>query len=486
MPNLRVTPVILAGGKGTRLWPVSRTSLPKQFCRIDNSQSLFQQTVKRLCRDELFNDPIVLTGSAYQSIATQQLSEIGFDASLMICEPCGRDTAPALALAAIAGKKRGDELMLALPSDHLINNSQNFVDCVRTSAAIADEYGRIVTFGIKPNKPETGYGYIEAGLTIADGLGHALSQFIEKPDIDKAKELIAKDDVYWNAGIFMFSPKTMCRELETHAPELMSKVAKSVYSCDFQQSIIWPDADTFASIEAISIDYAVMEKTIEAALVPINPQWSDVGSWNAVWETSHQNHEGNAVSGDSICVDVRNSYVSTDGPFVGVAGLSDVVVVANQDAVLVTSREKSESVKKLISEMKPNYEQLTTLHSGETRPWGSFSSLNKGENHQVKTISVTPGGQLSLQYHFHRAEHWIVVAGTPTVTVGEEVMQLAPCQQVFIPQGAIHRLENHTEDEVQIIEVQYGSYLGEDDIVRVSDVYGRPETETTHTQTNAA
>jgi len=486
MTALRVTPVILAGGKGTRLWPVSRTSMPKQFCQLNGEPSLFQQTVNRLCNDSIFNDPIILTSTDYHNLVLQQLSEIDHIAGHIICEPCGRDTAPAIALAALAGKKLEHNLLLVMPSDHKIKDGAHFIDAVRKSAGIAAEFGKIVTFGVKPTEPATGYGYLQAGPKLADGLGHSLSRFIEKPDEATAKVLLEDDNVYWNAGIFMFSPRTMCRELETHAPDLFSKVAKSVYACDVTQSPLLPDEISFSEISPISIDYAVMEHTKEAALVPVNPQWSDVGSWNAVWENSVRNEYGNSVFGDAICVDAENSFVSTDGPFIGVAGVSDLVVVANRDAVLVTSRQNCQSVKDLISQMKPEYDQLTATHAGETRPWGSFASLGKGSNHQVKTISVNPGGQLSLQYHFHRAEHWIVVAGSPTVTVGENVMQLTPCQQVFIPQGAVHRLENHTEEEVQIIEVQYGSYFGEDDIVRLSDVYGRPEMERSTSQRNVA
>jgi len=477
MGTLTITPVILAGGKGTRLWPLSRSATPKQFCKINDELSLFQQTVKRLCDAPVFSDPIVLTNASYLTQVKMQMEEIQFSAQRIICEPCGRDTAPAVALAAVAGKQEKSEILLVLPSDHKVLDSGKFLEAANKAASIVKEFGKIVTFGITPTEPATGYGYLEAGPEIADGLGHNLLSFIEKPNLEKAQELIAIDTIFWNAGIFMFTPHLMCQELQTHAPDLYAKASASFNKSEADGIIIYPEEVAFSAIDPISIDYAVMEKTAHAALVPVDPQWTDVGSWGAVWDASKHDENGNVVIGDALGVDVRDSLISTDGPFVGVAGISDVVVVANKDAVLITSRKNSQSVKLLIDELKHNHEEMTLNHVSETRPWGSFTSLNKGENYQVKTITVEPGGQLSLQYHFHRAEHWIVVRGTATVTVNDDVTQLIPCQQVFIPQGAVHRLENMTDEPVQIIEVQYGSYLGEDDIVRVEDVYGRPDVE---------
>ena len=472
-----VTPVVLAGGKGTRLWPMSRNNMPKQFCKLGDEKSLFQQTLERLRRDAQFGQPVILTDISFVSIVELQMQEIGICAKQIICEPCGRDTAPAIALAAITRKEHETELLLVLPSDHRILDEERFGDATRKAASIARELGKIITFGIRPTEPATGYGYIRAGEAIAEGLGNTLASFIEKPDYDKARQLAGQENVFWNAGIFMFSPKVMCRELETLVPDLCSKVKKSLYACDLEARLVKPEEVAFSEIAPVSIDYAVMEKTADAAIVPVDPQWSDVGSWSSVWDAGAQDDNGNVLSGEVVCVDARDSLVTTDGPFVGVAGISDVVVVANRDAVLVTSRANSQSVKKLTRKMQADHAELTKTHVGETRPWGSFTSLHRGQNHQVKTISVEPMGRLSLQYHFHRAEHWIVVRGTATVTVNEDIMQLTPGQQVFIPQGATHRLENLTEEVVEIIEVQYGAYLGEDDIVRVDDVYGRPEVE---------
>ncbi|MEM9331273.1 MAG: mannose-1-phosphate guanylyltransferase/mannose-6-phosphate isomerase [Pseudomonadota bacterium] len=468
-----VTPVVLAGGKGTRLWPLSRTALPKQFCKLNEAQSLFQQTVDRLCRDPMFTDPIILTSASHLDLVSLQLKEIKQQAKQIICEPEGRDTAPAVALSAIAGKIKGQELLLVLPSDHKILDNKGFLDAARKAAGISLELNKIVTFGVKPSEAATEYGYLEAGEKIADGLGNTLTRFIEKPNKKKAEALLSQSNIYWNAGIFMFPPKLMCRELETHMPVMFKAVNRSLAACDLNRKVITPDPQVFTAIDPISIDYAVMEKTDCAALVPVDPQWSDLGSWSAVWTISEKDEDGNVLVGDTLVAETQGSLVSSDGPFVGVSGVSDLIVVANRDAVLVTSRENCQSVKTLISEMSENYTELTKSHVSETRPWGTFTSVNRGESHQVKSIVVNPGGQLSLQYHFHRAEHWIVVSGTATVTVDDEVSQLTPCQQIFIPQGAVHRLENLTDEPVQLIEVQYGSYLGEDDIVRLSDVYDR-------------
>lgn len=475
MVHAEITPVILAGGKGTRLWPLSRTDLPKQFCKLGNDLTLFQQTITRICNQNGIGAPVILTNAAHLSVVRSQMAEVGVVARMIVCEPCGRDTAPAIALAAHLGKRAAMDQMLVLPSDHLIRDAGAFLEAVHKASAISREMSRIVTFGIKPDGPATGYGYLEAGNPLADGIGAELSCFIEKPDVKTAKKLITKDNVFWNAGVFLFSPGIMCRELEVHAPDLSSKVKQALYCCSPADEPVMPDVDAFSAIRPISIDYAVMEKTSCAALVPVDPDWSDVGSWDAVWKKSSQDEAGNAVLGRAVCSATSNSYLSSDGPLLAVSGLEDVVVVANRDAVLVSSRKDSEGVKALIEKVKDHDESLTRSHVHETRPWGAFTSLHKGEGHQVKTISVHPGGQLSLQYHFHRAEHWIVVKGMATVTVGDERMVLGPCQQVFIPQGAVHRLENEGESDVEIIEVQYGAYLGEDDIVRVEDVYGRPE-----------
>ena len=363
MNKVKITPVILAGGKGTRLWPMSRAALPKQFCKLSEQNSLFQQTVERVCTDSGFSEPIILTNEAYRTLVETQLMESGFGAMQIICEPCGRDTSAALALATISGKQKGAELLLAVPSDHKILDEQTFLTSAHEAARIAVKTGKIVSFGIKPTEPATQYGYLEAGSAIANSQGFTLSRFIEKPSLNKAEELIANDRIFWNAGIFMFSPEVMYNELYTHSPEIL-KLAQA--SWDSRKSVdhtVYPDAQIFAEIPSISIDYAVMEKTIKAALVPVDPQWSDLGNWSAVWEATKHDKNGNALVGNALCTQTSNSYLSSDGPFIGVAGVSDIVVVANRDAVLVTSRKDSQGVKQLIEKIRDeaNFNNLDAL-----------------------------------------------------------------------------------------------------------------------------
>lgn len=467
----------MAGGKGTRLWPVSRISMPKQFCKLNNEPSLFQSTLERICRDEMFNDPVIVTSANYLSTVKLQMKEIGFTAKRIICEPCARDTAAAIALCCADPVLMADEYLIVMPADHKIEAANRFNIAVEEAASIAKTTNSILTFGITPTEPATGYGYLMAGEQIANTSAKSLAGFIEKPDFEKAQFLIENEPVYWNAGIFLFKPDVMTAEFEKHAPAIFNHAKMALEEGENAGEVMFVDEQHFSKINGISIDYAIMEKTDNAALLPVDPQWSDVGCWDAVWAASSQDDKANAISGNSTIHNVQNSYVYSDGPTIALSHVEDLIVVANQDAVLVTSRGNSQSVKELLKNVEDHKPELTKQHIDETRPWGKFASIHKGDQHQAKTIVVNPGGQLSLQYHFHRAEHWVVVRGIATVTVGEEVMQLSPCQHVFIPQGALHRLENLTDEDVEIIEVQYGSYLGEDDIVRVEDVYDRPETE---------
>jgi len=459
----------MAGGKGTRLWPASRLSMPKQFCKLGGELSLFQLTLQRICDHQMFVEPIILTNAAYLSTVKMQMQEIGFSARRIICEPSAKDTAGAIALCVADPQIKENELLLVMPADHKIEEAGVFHDAIDIAAQTAQEINRILTFGIKPKEPATGYGYLEAGDVIADGHAKFLKSFIEKPDFDKAQTLVERDDVYWNAGIFLFDAEVMRSEFLIHAQEVYTHAKHAIDNAKMSGEVVFPDASHFDQIKGISIDYAIMERTQNAALVPVDPQWCDVGCWDAVWSV---------INGSVIKDDIHNSYVTSDGPVVAISNVSDVIVVANKDAVLVTSRGQSQGVKNLMQKVEEAKPELAKQHVGECRPWGEFNSIHRGEEHQAKSIVVNPGGQLSLQYHFHRSEHWVVVRGVASVTVGQDIMELAPGQHVFIPQGALHRLENHTDEPVEIIEVQYGSYLGEDDIVRVEDVYNRPETET--------
>lgn len=479
MKRRLITPVILAGGSGTRLWPMSREDNPKQFCSLFGGESLYQKTLRRISDTGRFAAPIVLTNKSHRALAETQATAVDVTPAAIVCEPVGRDTGPAIALAALlAGAELDDVQLLVLPSDHQIEDPEQLQSAVESAAGLIERTPSLVTFGITPDQPETGYGYIRAGAMIInpDGShGFEVERFIEKPDRARAERLIAEGDTYWNAGIFLFSGRLLIKELDRHAAELLASVRRAIAGGVWHGLCFEPQAQAFSEAPKLSIDYAVMEKTRDCSVFPVTPGWSDMGSWSAVWAQAESEGDaaGNILRGEVIVSETVNSLIQSDGPMVGVAGLEDVVVVANRDAVLVTSRKNPQGVKDLVERMKQDGRSEHRKHAGEDRPWGRFDSLDMGDSHQVKRIRVDPGGQLSLQYHHHRAEHWIVVTGIARVTLDDQVMNLKPCEQVFIPQGAVHRLENVTNQPVEIIEVQYGTYLGEDDIVRLEDVYGR-------------
>ena len=473
MTTNKIRPVILAGGSGTRLWPISREAFPKQFCRIADQPSLFQQTLDRLRDLGRFDEPVIVTNERHASTVNSQLSEMDMTACMVICEPVGRDTTAAILLATELCASNDDHLMMIMPSDHIIEDIPAFASAVDAAQELAERDKCIVTFGIRPTHPETGFGYLQAGWPVINTRGFLIDRFLEKPDRNYAEKLVQDPHVYWNAGIFMFERTIVEDEALRLAKEILSGVRESIATGEWRNKSFYPGATAFSSVPAISFDYAIMEKTHRAAVIPTEPKWSDLGSWGAVWEQGDRDGYGNLVSGNVYCRETENSVAISDGPVIGVCGLEDVVVVANRDAVLVTSRNDAQGVKKLVDSMKMRSPNIVESHAGEDRPWGRFDSIDRGASHQVKRIRVDAGGRLSLQYHHHRAEHWIVVSGTATVTVGEAVKELNPLEQIYIPQGAVHRLENFTRKQVEIIEVQYGSYLGEDDIVRVEDVYGR-------------
>lgn len=473
MTHKRITPIILAGGSGTRLWPLSRQTMPKQFCSIEGEKSLFQNSLDRVDNNEMFNPAIIVCSSVHQSIVSTQLMETSKEVQITILEPEGRDTAAAIALAVQVAGNDADDQFIVMPSDHEIHNVAAFQETLKQAQPIVSTHDRIVTLGIQPAFPETGFGYIRAGQALGNSNCNELLEFIEKPDVKTAELLVQEKNIFWNAGIFFFSNVVMRREFLKHSAGIFKDVERSVAMGKWDGNIFHPDTNEFLKVNALSLDYAVMEKTDLASVAPLMSDWSDMGSWNAVWDCSEKNQNRNVIKGPAYSHDASRCFIQSDGPVVGVCGLEDIVVVANRDAVLVTSRENPQGVKKLVEQMRLDEAPVVKSHCSETRPWGRFDSLDKGDAHQVKRIKVNPGGQLSLQYHFHRAEHWIVVKGVATVTVDNEVSQLIPGQQVFIPQGAVHRLENFTDESVEIIEVQYGSYFGEDDIVRVEDVYNR-------------
>lgn len=488
MPSKKITPIILAGGAGTRLWPVSREETPKQFCRLLAGKSLFQATLSRISDQNIFSAPIIVTGAQYAGTAEQQLVESGVTPAAVICEPVGRDTAPAIAAALLASlSPTNAQNYLVLPSDHAVEDKAALLAAVTAgSDLIGHDSAHLVTFGIKPSGPETGFGYIQAKPRELSAGAYPVSRFVEKPDEATAAKLLTEASTCWNAGIFLFNGQKMLAEMERYAPEILRAVEASLMGAQRSGPRLFPAMESFANAPKLSIDYAVMEHTSNAVVIPVDPGWSDLGSWGAMWEHGEQDVANNVLRGDVIAVNSSGSLVRSSGPMVAVAGVSDIVVVADKDAVLVTRRDDAQSVKSLVETMKTNERSEQKRHTGEDRPWGRFDSLDRGQNHQVKRIRVDPGGQLSLQYHHHRAEHWIVIAGMAQVTVGKQVMTLGPCEQVFIPQGEVHRLENPGDEPVELIEVQYGDYFGEDDIVRLEDVYGRERSPATAHNTNIA
>lgn len=474
MHSHRITPIVLAGGSGTRLWPASREEKPKQFCQLMEGPSLFQSTLARLEDGHVFNAPIIVGSAAHASMIEQQLTESGVEPARIVFEPVGRDTAPAIAAALLSDTDmNGSTTYLVLPSDHAIADEAALKDAIARGQDFVLRNAVIATFGIRPTRPETAFGYIQANPEDLWSGVYSVERFVEKPDRERAEAFLREPFMSWNAGMFLFNGLDMLWEMECFCPEIVYMVRKSIANGQNHDRRLYPAHADFSEAPKISIDHAVMERTKQAVVVPVDPGWSDLGSWGALWDHAARDVAGNVIEGDVVAVNTSRSYVQTDGPMVAVAGVEDIVVVANTDAVLVARREDAQSVKTLVETMKQENRPEQKRHTWEKRPWGRFDSLDRGERHQVKRITVDPGGRLSLQYHHHRSEHWIVVAGTARVTVGEDVMALQPGEQVFIPQGAVHRLENMGSEPVEIIEVQLGSYLGEDDIVRVEDVYGR-------------
>jgi len=465
-------PVLLSGGVGSRLWPVSRELYPKQFLPLmHDTDSLFQQTLRRV-QPLKGGEPIVVCNEEHRFLVAQQLHDLGFQNSSIILEPEGRNTAPAIALAAIdAITQTEDALLLVLPADHAIRDQAELHAAVDDAMALADG-GWLVTFGIVPEAPETGYGYIQRGDDLAD-VASRVSHFAEKPDRETAESYIDSGDYLWNSGMFLFRADRYLEELEKYAPEMLAACRLAYEQAADDLDFIRIDARAFKACPSDSIDYAVMERTDRAAVVPLDCGWSDVGSWSALWAAGESDQDGNIHHGDVIVHDVNNTYIWADSRLVTAIGIDDVVIVETPDAVLVADRDAAQDVKHIVNQLKQQKRDEAQLHKRVYRPWGSYESLVVAERFQVKRIIVNPGGQLSLQMHHHRAEHWIVVSGTARVTCGDHELVLTEDQSTYIPLGTRHRLVNPGVIPLELIEVQTGSYLGEDDIVRFEDVYGR-------------
>ena len=466
----RIIPLIMCGGAGTRLWPASREVRPKQFLPLFGTRSTFQETLARVSDAALFERPIVITNAAYRFMVLEQLAEIGIEADILL-EPMRRDSGPAIAAgAAFAEAREREAVVLALAADHVVRDTAAFVAACRQGLVAADA-GNIVTFGVKPERPATEYGYINPGKAIA-GEVRAVEKFVEKPDTATAAGYV-NSGYLWNSGNFMFRAAVLLDEYRNVDADTVAAVGEAVTAAGRDLGFFTLDPEAFARAKAISIDYAVMEKTSRAAVVPVSCGWSDVGSWHAVWELSDKDGEGNAAQGTAVFEDSRNCNVTTDRALVALEGVDDLVVVATQDAVLVSRQKDANGLKRLVAKLKTVAPEVTEEHIKVHRPWGSYQSVDNGERHQVKRIVVKPGGRLSLQKHHHRSEHWIVVRGAARVTVNELVKTVHENESIYIPIGAVHRLENPGKILLELIEVQTGSYLGEDDIIRIEDDYQR-------------
>ncbi|HEX8777378.1 MAG TPA: mannose-1-phosphate guanylyltransferase/mannose-6-phosphate isomerase [Rhodanobacter sp.] len=466
-------PLILSGGSGTRLWPVSRRNLPKQFLSLAGQGTLFQQTVARTRALHEVAAPIVVASEDHRFLAAEQLLDAGVEGASIVLEPLARNTAPAIALGALQALKRDPEaLLLVLPADHLIGDPEAFATAVAQAMPLARQ-GWLATFGIRPDRAETGFGYIRRGEALGEG-AFRVERFVEKPDLATAESYLAAGNYDWNSGMFLFRADRYLEELETHAPAMLAAVRMAHAAAHADLDFVRVDKDSFAKVPEDSIDYAVMEKTTRAAVVPVSCGWSDIGSWSALWLAGERDADGNLREGDTLTVDTHNSLLrSHDRHLVATVGVENLVVVTTPDATLVAHRDAAQDVKKVVDQLKAAGRSEHSFHRVVRLPWGSYDSLEAGERFQVKRIVVKPGASLSLQKHHHRAEHWIVVSGTAEVTCDEQVLLLGENQSTYIPLGSKHRLRNPGKVALELIEVQSGSYLGEDDIVRYDDVYGR-------------
>jgi mannose-1-phosphate guanylyltransferase/mannose-6-phosphate isomerase len=465
-----IVPLIMCGGAGTRLWPASREGRPKQFLRLFGQYSTFQETVRRVRDQLLFGAPIVITNGQYRFLVAEQLAEIDVAADILL-EPIRRDSAPAIAAGAAYAKRRGgNPVVLALAADHIVADTALFLSACR-SARDAAERGYIVTFGVKPDRAAIEYGYICPGPALSEG-AYTVKNFFEKPDEQTASRYI-KEGFFWNSGNFMFRADTILDDYRAFEPESADAVAAAVADAGTDLGFVTLAPEPFARARAVSIDFAVMENTKRAAVVPASFGWSDVGSWQAVWEIAQRDSSGNAVKGKALFLRTSNSYVASDKALVALLGVENLVVIATEDAILVARRDNLAEMKQLVEKIKLAAPQLAEDHLKVHRPWGSYQSLDQGDRYQVKRIVVKPAGRLSLQLHHHRAEHWVVVRGTARIQVGQETKIIHENESIYIPIGSQHRLENPGKIDLELIEVQTGSYLGEDDIVRIEDDYRR-------------
>ena len=468
----KIYPAILSGGSGARLWPLSRTALPKQLLALHGERTMIQETALRAKLDGT-EAPLLICGEDHRFIIAEQMQAIGIASRGIVLEPEGRNTAPAAAVAALLTAEFDPQgIIMLLPSDHIVNDGAAFARAVEKAAAAAMQ-GAIVTFGIAPGGPETGYGYIQRGDPMENAF--RVKRFAEKPEASRAAEYVEGGDYYWNSGMFVFRADVMLSELETHAPGIVQGCKKAIEAAKRDLDFIRLDAASYGAVESISLDYAVMEHTNLAAMVPCDIGWNDVGAWSSLWAIQQRDGAGNVFQGDVLVHDTQDSFVRSDKGLTALVGVKDLVVVVTDDAVLVADKRRAQDVKEIVGKLKSMKRTEHVEHKTVFRPWGSYQSIDSGNGFQVKEILVKPGGRLSLQMHHHRAEHWVVVEGTARVTCDDKIFTLNTNQSTFIPLGSKHRLENPGKIPLRLIEVQSGSYLGEDDIVRFDDVYGRAD-----------
>lgn len=476
---MMITPVILAGGSGTRLWPLSRRLYPKQFMRLVDRHTLLQSTLLRLASLNGANSPIILCNEEHRFIVAEQLREINVQPASIVLEPMGRNTAPAMAVAALMARENNpDAILLALPADHHIRPPQGLINTIVQGRGFAQK-GKLVTFGIEPQAPETGYGYIRKGESLG-GQSHEngppvwqIDEFVEKPDLKTAKTYLASGRYCWNSGMFIFRADRLLEELQRHAPQIVAACEDAVADGRLDLDFFRLDKEAFSTCPSDSIDYAVMEKTKAGVMVALDSEWSDLGSWDALWHAGPKDEHRNVVHGDVCLKDVENSFVHASGRLVTAVGLDNYVVVETTDAVFVAPRDHVQQVKSLVEHLKTQDRPETVTHKKAYKPWGSCEDMDMAERFAIKRITVNPKAKLSLQKHYHRAEHWVVVKGTALVTKGDEQYILKEDQSTYIPLGVAHRLENPGKIPLELVEIQSGSYLGEDDIERMDDVYGR-------------
>jgi len=463
-------PVILSGGSGTRLWPLSRSQHPKQFLPLVSNNTMVQETILRLQGLKGLQAPLGVCNENHRFMMAEQLREVGSQPSAIILEPVGKNTAPAVALAALTAQS-ADDVLLVLPADHVITNVPAFQTAVKKANSLADQ-GYLVTFGVVPGEPETGYGYIKAGDSLNED-SFKVAAFVEKPDLDTAKKYVESGEFYWNSGMFAFKAGRYLEELEKFQPAILSVCKKALDDAQRDIDFVRLNKDAFMECPADSIDYAVMEKTDQSVVIPLDADWNDVGSWSALWEVTQKDEQGNAVSGDVLALDTQDSFLHSSNKLIAAIGVDNLVVVETDDAVMIAAKDRVQDVKKIVDQLKEAKRSEADIHRKVYRPWGYYHSVDNGERHQTKRIVVKPGAKLSLQKHHHRAEHWIIVRGTAMITKGDKKMLLSENESTFIPLGVTHCLENPGVIPLEMVEVQSGSYLGEDDIVRFQDDYGR-------------